>query len=182
MSQIKHFIEGNTIYLREVRESDVNDNYYAWLNNSEVNQYLETRYYPRSKANIADYVKHMDGLSNEIFFAMCDKKTNKHIGNIKIGPINWIHRYGDISLLIGDQDFWGKGIATEAIRLVTEFGFFTLNLHKIKAGCYEQNVGSAKAFEKVGFIKEGLLKKQWMVKGKYYDEILLGLCIEDYKP
>lgn len=181
MGTAKNFIEGTSIYLREVRESDVNDNYYSWLNNSEVNQYLETRYYPRSKENILEYVKHMDGLGNEIFFAICDKQSDKHIGNIKLGPINWIHRFCDISLLIGDKSFWGKGIATEAIRLVCEFGFHTLNLHKIKAGCYEQNKGSAKAFEKAGFIKEGLLKNQWIVNGHYYDEIILGLCVEDYK-
>jgi len=182
MANFNKFIEGNKVYLREVNESDVTDNYYNWINDPEINQYLETRYLPRSKNNILEHVKHLDGLSNEIFFAICDKATDKHIGNIKLGPINWIHRYGDISLLIGDKDYWGKGIATEAIRLVTGFGFYTLNLHKIKAGCYAQNLGSAKAFEKVGFVREGLLIKQWMVKGEYQDEILLGLCFEDYKP
>ena len=182
MDNFKKFLEGINIYLREVNETDVTDNYYNWINDPEINQYLETRYFPRSKTNILDYVKHMDGLSNEVFFAICDKATNKHIGNIKLGPINWIHRYGDISLLIGEKDYWGKGLATEAIRLVTEFGFYTLNLHKIKAGCYENNHGSAKAFEKVGFVREGLLKKQWMVNGSLQDEILLGICFEDYKP
>jgi RimJ/RimL family protein N-acetyltransferase len=174
------FLTGDTVYLREVRQSDVNDNYYRWMNDPEINQYLETRYFPRSKDNIADFVKSMDGNSNEILFAICDIKSDRHIGNIKIGPINWIHRYADISLLIGEKDFWGKGVATQAIRLVTEFGFNTLNLHKIKAGCYEANGGSAKAFEKVGFQREGLLKKQWIVNGEFQDEILLGLCSEDY--
>ena len=43
MAKVNHFIEGNNIYLREVRESDVTDDYYNWLNDSEVNQYLENK-------------------------------------------------------------------------------------------------------------------------------------------
>ncbi|MFA6260118.1 MAG: GNAT family N-acetyltransferase [Bacteroidia bacterium] len=175
------FVESTSIYLREVRESDVNDHYYNWLNDPEINQFLETRYVPRSLENIRAFVKSMDGNSHEVFLAICDKATDKHIGNIKLGPINWIHRYADISLLVGDKSYWGKGIATEAIRLVTEFAFYRLNLHKVKAGCYAENVGSKKAFEKVGFVLEGVMKKQWILNGEFQDQLYLGLCVEDYK-
>jgi ribosomal-protein-alanine N-acetyltransferase len=181
MVAYKKFAQGTSIYLREVRESDVNENYYYWLNDPEINQFLETRYFPRSLENIRGFVKNMDGNSNEIFLAICDTTKDKHIGNIKLGPINWIHRYADISLLVGDKAYWGKGIATEAIRLVTEFAFYKLNLHKVKAGCYAQNIGSRKAFEKVGFVLEGELKKQWLLNGEFQDQLYLGLCVEDYK-
>ncbi|MCX6165436.1 MAG: GNAT family protein [Ignavibacteriae bacterium] len=94
--------------------------------------------------------------------------------------MNWIHKFGDISLLIGEKDYWGKGIAYESIKLLTKFAFNSLNIHKLKAGCYADNIGSAKAFEKVGFEREGIFKKQWMVNGKYQDEIILSLCYEDW--
>jgi ribosomal-protein-alanine N-acetyltransferase len=181
MSQFKYFIEGVQIYLREVNEDDVTTDYYNWMNDTEVNQFLETRYLPHSKSNILSFVKKMDGQQNEIFLAICDKVTHKHIGNIKLGPINWIHRFGDISLLIGDKNFWGKGVATEAIRLVTEFAFNILNLHKVTAGCYETNIGSLKAFLKVGFKQEGVLVKQLIINGAFQDSIVLGLCSEDYR-
>ena len=109
------------------------------------------------------------------------KKKGQHIGNIKLGPINWIHRFGDISLLIGEKDCWVKGYASEAIALITSFAFNVLNLHKLRAGCYSNNLGSARAFEKVGYIREGLLKKQWLQNGEFQDEILLGLCAEEWK-
>lgn len=181
MTAFQKFVAGKGIYLREVRESDVNEQYYNWINDPEINQFLETRYHPRSLENIKGFVKSMDGRGDEILFAICDTATDKHIGNIKLGPINWVHRYGDISLLVGDKAYWGKGIATEAIRLVTEFAFYTLNLHKVKAGCYAQNTGSRKAFEKVGFELEGVLKKQWILNGQFMDQLYLGLCVEDYK-
>lgn len=178
-SHFRHFIEGERIYLREVRLSDVNENYYRWLNDPEVNQYLETRYTPQSIENIRRYVEGMDGKADEIFLAICLKDNDEHIGNIKLGRINWIHRFADISLLIGEKSYWGKGIATEAIVVLSRFAFSDLNLHKVRAGCYSKNVGSAKAFVKAGFSKEGVLRKQWLSGGEFQDEILLGLCSED---
>ncbi|MFC1821085.1 GNAT family N-acetyltransferase [Thermodesulfobacteriota bacterium] len=55
------FLDGERIYFREVRISDVNENYYSWMNDPEVNQYLETRYIPQSRENIKRYVEKMDG-------------------------------------------------------------------------------------------------------------------------
>ena len=177
----KHFIEGERIYLREVRLSDVNEDYYHWMNDPQVNGYLETRYIPQSVENIKGYVEKMDGNPDEIFLAICLKEDGQHIGNIKLGPINWIHRFADISLLIGEKSYWGQGIATEAIRILTDFAFNVLNLNKLKAGCYETNIGSAKAFTRGGFSQEGNLRNQWIVNGEYQDELVFGLCRGDWR-
>lgn len=174
------FISGKRIYLREVRLSDVTEQYYTWLNDSEINQYLETKFVPRSLENIAGFVKRMDGNEKEPFFAMCLHEDDRHVGNIKIGPINWYHRSADISLFVGDKSLWGKGIATEAIQLVTDFGFQILNLNKIKAGCYGGNLGSAKAFEKCGFLREGFLREQFISHGQKVDMIVMGITATDY--
>ena len=66
---INKFLEGSRIYLREVRLSDVNDNYYNWMNDPEVTQYLETRFIPQSMENIKSFVTSMDGRSDQIFLA-----------------------------------------------------------------------------------------------------------------
>jgi len=169
------YLERNNFYLREVRESDVNDEYYNWLNDPEINQFLETRFFPRSKNDILKFIQKMDGNPNEILFAICIKENDKHIGNIKLGPINWYHRKADVSLLIGDKNYWGKGIATDAIKLIIKLAFDVLNLHKLVAGYYENNVGSAKAFEKCGFIVEGNFKEEYFCNGGYQNIIRTGL-------
>jgi RimJ/RimL family protein N-acetyltransferase len=150
------------------------------MNDPEVVRYLETRFVPQSLENIAAFVKRMDGKTDEPFFAVCTHDTDIHIGNIKLGPINWLHRYADISLLIGDKRYWRKGYATEAIELITRFGFETLSLNKIKASCYEQNEGSARAFEKCGYTREGFMREHFIYKGRPTGAILLGMTARDY--
>lgn len=176
-----YFLSGKDIYLREVRASDVNDQYYKWINDPAVNQYLETRFVPRSIDNILGFVQAKDGDQNEPFFAICCQQTHQHIGNIKLGPINWAHRRADISLLIGNKAYWGKGIATQAIELVTDFAFNQLNLNKLQAGAYHQNQGSIKAFLKNGFVQEGYVKEICLVNGQPVDMVLLGLTLNDFR-
>jgi RimJ/RimL family protein N-acetyltransferase len=172
---LPYFLEGKRIYLREVRPSDVNERYYRWMNDPEVTRYLESRFFPNATEKLHDYVVGKLGDRDNVFLAIVLKEGDRYIGNIKLGPIQWIHRLADIGLLIGEKDCWGKGYATEAIQLVSDYAFNVLNLHKLNAGCYGPNEGSARAFQKAGFVVEGVRKEQFYANGSYVDDILLGL-------
>lgn len=176
-----HFIEGERIYLREVRVEDVNDNYYRWMNDEEITAYTESRFKPYSIEKLKDYVTKIDGQDNSVFLAIIERSKDKHVGNIKLGNINWIHRTGDIGIIIGEKNFWGKGYGSEAIKLITAYAFNKLNLHKVWAGCYEFNKGSIAAFKKAGFSKEGILKKHYFYNGEYIDGIILGVTSETFE-
>jgi len=175
------FLSGESIYLREVRLSDVNGDYYNWMNDPEITQYLESRFIPYSMNSLEEYVGGKRGSNDEIFLAVVRKENDKHIGNIKLGPINWIHRIGGIGILIGDKGSWRQGVGTEAIILVSQYAFNTLNLHKVTAGCYKVNKGAARAFEKAGFVVEGVRKRHCFCQGKYVDIVLLGRINERKK-
>ncbi len=177
---LTYFLEGKRIYLREVRPSDVNERYYRWMNDPEITRFLESRFAPNAIENLRDYVAGKLGDRDNIFLAIVLKEEDRHIGNIKLGPIQWIHRLADIGLLIGEKDCWGKGYATEAIQLVSDYAFNVLNLHKVAAGCYGPNEGSARAFQKAGFVVEGVRKEQFYTNGSYVDDILLGLIRPDW--
>lgn len=173
-AEFKRFIEGDRIYLRDVRLSDVNENYYRWMNDPEITKYLESRFYPNSMEGLSEYVKNKLSDKYNVFLAIMLKKGDLHIGNIKLGPINFIHRFADIALIIGEKDCWRKGYAAEAIRLVANYAFGQLNLHKLTAGCYDANIGSEKCFQKAGFSIEGRRKSHYFSGCTYVDAILLG--------
>ena len=168
-------LQSKRITLRAIEAEDINHTYLGWMNDPSVNRYLETRFMPQSIRTIRTYwEKHKDDESNP-WFAICTDGGNKHIGNIKLGPISWIHRRADISLFIGEPTYWGKGYGSEAIGLVRDWAFEELNLQKLNAGIYSNNVGSRNAFEKCGFVLEGTLKDNAISEGKRVDVWKLGL-------
>jgi len=176
----KVFLENDNIFLRNVCLDDVNDSYYQWLADPQVNQFLETRFVVQTKTKIAEFVASKEGSSDELLLAICDKKQGLHIGNIKLGPINWHHRRADISLFIGNKNYWGKGIATQAIQLISQFAFQTLNLNKLMAGAYKNNVGSIKAFQKCSYRIEGEIADYALVNNLGVAMIQLGITAQQF--
>jgi [ribosomal protein S5]-alanine N-acetyltransferase len=155
-------LTGGKIYLRPISIDDTSEEYVNWLNDKDVNQYLESRFEVASMENLRSFIEITLLSKDNYFFAIVDNQTDKHIGNIKIGPVNRSHKRGDIGILIGDKKFWGKGIATEAISLVSEFALSNLNLNKVTAGCYSNNIASYKAFLNCGFVEEGFLNNHYI--------------------
>lgn len=151
-------LKGKKIYLRPITLEDANEEYVHWLNDKEVNQYLESRFVLATVENVKKFIEGILKSENNYFFAIVDIESNKHIGNIKLGSVNTYHKRADIGILIGDKNYWGKGIGTEAITLISDFAFNHLYLDKVMAGCYANNLGSYKAFLKCDFVEEGLFK------------------------
>ena len=175
MEEFYPFLEGERIYLREVRLTDVNENYYRWMNDPQITAYLESRFHPNPIEKLKEYVASKINDADTLFLAIVMKENHLHIGNIKLGPINWIHRHGDIGIIIGEKKWNGKGYATEAIKLLCDHAFSTLNINKLTAGAYDVNIGSIKAFQKAGFTIEGTRKNYFFSNGKYVDMIIMGL-------
>ncbi len=166
-------IEGKNIYLRRMTEEDVSEDYVRWMNDPEINQFLESRFYKQTVESTKSYIRSVSNDAN-YQFGIFIKGTNQHVGNIKIGNINHFHGFADIGFLIGEKNYWGKGVATEAIGLASDFAFNTLKLHKLWGGAYSPNLGSVKAFLKNGYQQEGIKKSQYLCHGIYVDDILFG--------
>ncbi len=171
-------IYGNRLYLRKIRLQDAGGTYERWLNDPQVNQYMETRHSKQTIPQIKAYIAALENADDATLYAVCLKKKHRHIGNIKLGPVNRIHGYADVSLFIGEKSCWGMGYASEAIGLICTIAFERLNLNKLIAGCYETNTGSKKAFEKVGFVVEGVMKSMFRSKGQYVDCFFMSILQE----
>jgi [ribosomal protein S5]-alanine N-acetyltransferase len=172
---LKPLISGSRLYLRPIEVTDASGAYLKWMNDPEITAMLESRFRRYSAEDLSDYILSMTTTGLNVFCAIILKETERHIGNIKMGPMHPYHLSGDIGLMIGEKDCWGKGFATEAISLMCAYGFNELGLHKITAGAYDNNQGSVQAFIKVGFEIEGRRKSMYRVKEEWVDGILLGM-------
>lgn len=161
-------LTSDTLHLRPVVLSDVTDAYVRWMNDAEVNRFMETRHREQTHEAVESFVRGVLANENMHFFAMVDPKDGSHIGNIKLA-VTPCHGRGEISLFIGERSHWGRGLATIAISLVSDYGFAVLGLRKLTAGCYSNNVGSSRAFEKAGFEREAVIRAEYISDGKPVD-------------
>jgi len=166
-----------TIYLQSISEQDASEQYVSWLNDPLVNQYLETRFHDQNLSTVISFISDVIANPNEHLFTIRLKSNNQHIGNIKVGLINNIHNVGDISLFIGDKSHWGKGIAKQAIQLISRYSIEVLNLRKLSAGAYLPNKGSTVAFIKSGYIEDCRLTEHYLINGLPCD--LVKVCFFD---
>lgn len=171
---------GKSIYLRSLNPDDASPAYLSWLCDPEINRYLEVRFMPsQTLAQLRDFIETTAGSNDSLLLGMFLNDDNRHIGNIKLGPVDWNHRTADIGLLVGDREQWGKSFATTAIALVSQYAFRELKLAKLTAGCYAENRGSMNAFFKAGFVQEGTKVSQWQVGERRQDGIMLGMVNPD---
>jgi ribosomal-protein-alanine N-acetyltransferase len=152
----------------------VTDSYVSWLNAPEINRYLESRFVTHTVESTRAFVASVLASPNSLFLGIKSHQLGRHVGNIKLGPIDPHHETGDIGILIGDKAAWGKGIATSAIEAISEIARNRLMLRKLTAGCYASNAGSRRAFEKSGFVVEGVRPAQFLMDGVPEDLVLMG--------
>jgi RimJ/RimL family protein N-acetyltransferase len=176
------FITGTQVYLRPLGREDLNGRYRAWLNDPEVMGYMETGIFPSTAEDLERFFREVTGTRNQVIMAVADKKTHQHIGNVKLGPIDWVHRRTTFGILIGEKKFWGKGVGAEATRLIVEYAFGRLNLNRVDLGVYAEHESAVRCYERVGFKIEGRMRQDFFHQGKYKDRLWMGLLRSEYKP
>ena len=174
------FIEGEIIDLVAVNSKWANL-VCKWMNDPKVRHYLRN-IWPQT---LEEVKKLLEPLPNRqmrelIVFTVYHKHAKRPIGSIGFNQINWVSRNANIFINIGEPEFWGKGIAGEASKLMINYGFTELNLHKIYAGVFTPNKRSLRVFQKLGFEKEGVLKEEMYIDGQYHDVHRFALFKRDW--
>lgn len=173
------FLDGRTIYLTPFRKEFINDRYLLWINDRELTQFLDTGHFPVTVGALESYINSFD-YEKKFILAIIYKENDEHIGNVSLIDIDWINRVAEISILIGEREYWGKGIMFETFSLIIKHAFNILNLNKIIAGAPIVNVQSIITLKKLGFSKEATFREQFFFDGKYIDSLVFGLLKSDF--
>jgi len=97
------------------------------------------------------------------------------IGTCQLHGVHPIHRSAELQIRIGDARYRGQGLGTEVVRLLVAFGFDELHLHRISLHVFATNLAAQRAYEKAGFVREGLLKDAAFVGGRYVDTVTMAI-------
>ena len=185
--------ETDKFYLRPFTESDITNRYLAWFMDQEVTKYTSHGLFKYTKEQTIEFLENADK-NNDVIWAIIikglefeivssypgtknyrEKASDIHVGNIALQNINWINRTAEFAGIIGEKEYWGKGIGTEAIKMLFEHGFNKLNLNKIYLGTAEHNKGMITIALKLGMKQEGILKSHVFLNGDYCNIYQFGI-------
>lgn len=180
--QSEGFLIGKRVYLRDLLLKDVRGPYSRWLNDAEVCRFNQHARFPISKQELEDYVRSSKNGASRVVFAVIDQISGRHVGNISLQNINFIDRSAEVAIIIGDKRYWGKGIGLEAWKLMMNYGFRVLNLHRLYCGCANKNLGMRKIAQKSGMKPEGRRRDAFFKNGGYDDILEFGILETEYLP
>jgi len=145
-----------------------------YADNRNVSRNLKDRFpYPYTTADAADWIARASAQAPPTSFAIVvDGSAVGGIG-IELGT-DVFRRSATIGYWLGEP-FWGRGIATEALRAVTDYAFERFDICRLQAGVFDWNPASARVLEKAGYILEGRARLGVFKDGRLGDRLLYAL-------
>ncbi len=182
MAKLKLEIEGERIKLRKLKLSDAED-IYENLQDKEMVKWTLNIHWPYKKQDAIKWIRktHYKIKNKEEYgFAIVLKTENKVIGAVSLMHIDWKNKNAELGYWLGKK-YWGKGLMTEAVKLVLKFAFEKLKLHRVYANLFEENVASRRVLEKSGFKLEGVARECRFRYNKWHNELKFGILKQEYE-
>jgi RimJ/RimL family protein N-acetyltransferase len=170
-------LKGKKVILRPVRISDAR-RFVKWLNDENIYKFLQTR----KRLTLNDekkWIKNELKLKPNKNFAI-ETVEGLHIGSTGL-KINYDHNRAIFGIFIGEKKYWNQGLGSEAARLIIEYGFGKLKLHRIELGVLSYNPRAIKVYKRLGFKLEGCKRDYIKFKGKYYDDFNMSMLEKEWK-
>jgi [ribosomal protein S5]-alanine N-acetyltransferase len=160
-------LKSGNVELRSLLESDA-PRLAELANNEKIGRNLRDGFpYPYTREDASIFIKQFMDVRS--FFAILYK--GEYVGNISLSPCDNVYRKSaEIGYFIGEP-YWNKGIATVAVKLITDYGFKELGFARIHTGVYAYNPASQRVLEKCGYVKEGIFRKSIFKNNQLWDEV-----------
>lgn len=139
-----------------------------WMAQPEVTQFWAPRAGNWTEENMKERFERIAKSQDSINWAIAHE--GQTIGFTGIFDIDWVSRDGESGLFIGRHDLYGRGIATETVRLRTHYAWSALRLHRVHNWIALQNRGSRRANEKAGYRQIGLFERYGYRSGAWMDD------------
>lgn len=176
-------VYGERIMLREYHKEDFTQ-MRKWVNDPEVVQYLSDIFlFPHTENDTEAFLNSvlLGNENDSARFIIADKTTEAYLGQVDLIFIDWKNRVAEIGIVIGAEENRGRGVGTEALKLLQTFVFKSLNLNRLEIKVRDFNARAIRCYLKSGFLEEGRLRQNFFVNGKYHDTICLSMLRSEYE-
>lgn len=162
-------------------DEEVKKTYLNWLNDIDVVETIASPQllFPKRKAFIESSFQRFCSPECVGFFIR-HKDKNELLGTAKLDKLSLFHRSAEDGIMIGNKNYWNRGIGYQTYRILLQYAFETLGFYRITGGCNEHNTGMIKIFEKCGYKQEAILRKADLIRGERSDHYLYGILASDY--
>ena len=166
-------LDSERLIYRPISLEHLSQDYVDWLNDPQINMYLETK----GGYTLKKLMEFLRDIENKqiLFWGIHLKSNLQHIGNIKIDPVNVFHGTAEYGIMMGQKTEWGKGYAKEATIRIIRYCFEENEIRKITLGVIKNNINAVMLYKKIGFKIEGTLVKQGIYNGVYCDAYRMAI-------
>jgi ribosomal-protein-alanine N-acetyltransferase len=173
-------LTGLRVRLRPMRADDA-DALFAMKSDPRVMRYWShAPWTERAQAVVQLEQLERDRESSEFYqWAITVDGGDTLVGTVSLFALNRAQRRADVGYSLA-SNVWGRGYATEALKLAVDFAFETLGLARLEADIDPRNEASCRLVERIGFIREGLLRERWYVAGEVTDSAMYGLLAHEH--
>lgn len=172
-------LRGTQVDLEPLSEAHASEKYASWFNNKETTKHTRHGARTMTLKDVKEYAAAAHTNPHDAVFAM-KTKDGTHIGNISLLHIDYTKGEAEYAIMLGETDFGGKGIATEASRLLLSFGFNKLGLRRIYCGTSVDNVPMQRLAERTGFTQTGTKSGVEFRPGEYHEVLEYSLESADF--
>lgn len=173
------YMIGKHVYLRHPTEEDALGKWHEWFSDEQTTKYLVDRFWPNSKDAQLEFLKSLSDRSR-LALSVVTKENDEHIGVVSLSSINWVHRYADVAIFIGEKEYRKGVYAIEAFSLILKVAFIRLNLKTIKGGYVKSNESTHAMIKIFKFSKVGEYKNLLCIDGHYDDLVTVMLDRETW--
>ena len=154
-----------------------------WRNDPEIRDNALGYRFPVTKEMEADWVDAVlrDQSRTRMVLAIEDRHDSAFVGFAYLNNIDWFARNAEFGILIGDRSRHGRGLGKDALALITDYAFETLNLNRLYLRVVKLNQRAVRLYHHFGFVTEGVQRQQAFVRGRYQDVVLMGLLRREFK-
>jgi RimJ/RimL family protein N-acetyltransferase len=173
------YVIGKKVHLRPLEREDA-PTIVPWFNDPDVLRTID-RYKPMTLPEEEGFIMSVAGGEHDLVLGIAPAGEDRLVGVTGLHKIQSKNRTAVFGITIGDKREWGKCYGTEATWLMAKHAFETLNLNRLMLHVREHNERGIRAYERVGYKREGVLRQDTFVEGRYVNTIVMGLLREEWK-